>query len=389
MSKLDKSKKKASVQIETMDVQKRSFYGELAGIVGVVVNILLSVSKFFVGALSGSVSISADAVNNLSDAGSSILTWIGFRVSKRPADKNHPYGHGRLEYIMAFIVSFLILFMGTELLETAIDKIRNPEPITFHWLTFWVLCISILCKIGLACFHFYVGKKIQSSAATASAKDSLSDTFATGVALLSLVASKFICAPLDGWFSLIVSGFVFWAGCSVLKETIGLLLGKPPSEEFLEEIEQEILSYNGVVGVHDLIVHDYGPGRLFASAHAEVPANVPIMESHDVIDNIEREIHEKYGMLISIHLDPIVTDDAHVLHLKSICQTVLNSIDEKLTFHDFRVVDGPTHTNLIFDIVLPVDYSKEPKEITEEIQKKLSKIDERYFSVITVDHAFH
>lgn len=371
------------------DPKVRSAYGELSGVVGIVCNFILAIAKFIVGVISGSVTISADAANNLSDAGSSVITLAGFRLSKRPADKNHPYGHGRFEYITALIVSFLILLMGVELLKSSIDKILHPEPITFSVAALVVLLLSIAAKLWLAFFNNKIGKKINSSATKAAARDSLSDTAATTVALISLIISKFTDVPVDGWFSIIVSLFIFWAGFDVLKETIGLLLGKPPEQEFLDEIEAEILSYDGVIGVHDLIVHDYGPGRSFASAHAEVPSNISIMQSHDTIDLIERDLQKKYGLLISIHLDPIVIDDEKVTALKERCKALIMEIDSRLTLHDFRMVEGPTHTNVIFDVVAPAGYSKSDKDLTREINEKLSKIDERYFAVITVDHAFH
>ena len=367
----------------------RAAYGSLSGMVGIIANIILAIAKFLVGALSGSVAISADAANNLSDAGSSIITLAGFRLSERPADKNHPYGHGRFEYVTALIVSFLILLMGVELLKSSIEKIMHPSAVTFSTAALVVLILSILTKLWLAYFNNKIGNKIHSSATKAVARDSLSDTAATFVALLSLVLSKYTALPLDGWLSILVSFFIFWAGFDVLKETIGLLLGKPPEKEFLEQIENEILSYDGVVGVHDLIVHDYGPGRSFASAHAEVPANVDVMQSHDTIDLIERDLQKKFGILISIHLDPVVVDDAKVTALKALCQDSIVQIDPRLTLHDFRMVEGPTHTNLIFDVVAPAGYAQSDTELTNEISEKLSKIDERYFTVITVDHAFH
>lgn len=371
------------------DPKVRSAYGELSGGVGIVCNFILAVAKFIVGILSGSVTISADAANNLSDAGSSVITLVGFRLSKRPADKDHPYGHGRLEYVTALIVSFFILLMGVELLKSSIDKIRNPEPITFSVAALVVLILSIAAKLWLAFFNNKIGKKINSSATKAAARDSLSDTAATAVALISLIVAKFTNVPVDGWFSIVVSLFIFWAGFGVLKETIGLLLGKPPEQEFLDQIEAEILSYDGVLGVHDLIVHDYGPGRSFASAHAEMSSDSDIMQSHDTIDLIERDLQKKYGLLISIHLDPVVVDNAKINALKSLCQDVIFEIDNRLTLHDFRMVEGPTHTNLIFDVVIPAGYPKSDKDLTREINEKLSKIDERYFAVITIDHAFH
>ncbi len=367
----------------------RAAYGELSGAVGIVVNIALCVAKFFVGTVTGSISVSADAVNNLSDAGSSVVTLVGFKLAKKPADKDHPYGHGRIEYIAALIVSFFILMMGFELLKSSVDKIRNPSPVTFNTVALVILLASIAAKLWLAYFNHRLGKKIDSAATKAVVTDSLSDTAATAVALLALILSRVTDIPVDGWFGIAVALFIFRSGAEILKDTVGLLLGKPPEKEFFDEIEQEILSYDGVVGVHDLIIHDYGPGRSFASVHAEVPANVDIMHSHDTVDLIERDLHRKYGMLVSIHMDPVVVDDARVNELKAICQKVLLDIDECLTLHDFRVVEGPTHTNLIFDVVSPTDFSLNDRALCDTVSEKLSKIDERYFSVVTIDHAFN
>ena len=367
----------------------RAAYGELSGAVGIFVNIALCIAKFFVGTLTGSISVSADAVNNLSDAGSSVVTLVSFKLAKKPADKDHPYGHGRIEYIAALIVSFFILMMGFELLKSSIDKIRNPAPVTFSTVALVILLASIAAKLWLAYFNHKLGKKIDSAATKAVVTDSLSDTAATAVALAALLLSRVTDLPVDGWFGIAVALFIFRSGAEILKDTAGLLLGKPPEKEFFDEIEHEILSYDGIIGVHDLIIHDYGPGRSFASVHAEVPANVDIMQSHDTVDLIERDLQHKYGMLVSIHMDPVVVDDARVNELKAICKKVLLDIDESLTLHDFRMVEGPTHTNLIFDVVAPPEFSINDRALCDTIAEKLSKIDERYFSVVTVDHAFN
>lgn len=367
----------------------RAAYGELSGAVGILVNLILTAAKFFVGTITGSISVSADAVNNLSDAGSSVITLAGFKMAKKPADKDHPYGHGRIEYITALIVSFLILLMGFELLKSSVDKIRNPEPVTYSTVALVILLISIGMKLWLAYFNHRLGKKIDSAATKAVVTDSLSDTAATAVALAALIISRFTDIAVDGWFGIVVALFIFRSGLEILKDTIALLLGKPPEKEFFDAVEQDILSYDGIVGVHDLIIHDYGPGRTFASAHAEVPSNVDIMQSHDTVDLIERDLYHKYGMLISIHMDPVVVDDVRIDALKSMCAEVLLEVDGSVTFHDFRVVEGPSHTNLIFDIVVPHDCKKGDKWICDTVSEKLSKIDERYFCVITVDHAFN
>lgn len=367
----------------------RSAYGKLSGAVGIVINIILCSAKFFVGTMTGSVSITADAVNNLSDAGSSVVTLLGFKIAEKPADSKHPYGHGRVEYIAALIVSFLVLLMGFELLKTSVEKIREPQAVTYSTVAMIILILSMAGKLWLAYFNFKLGKKINSTATKAVVADSLSDTAATGVALASLIVAKFSAVPVDGWFGLVVALFIVWSGVSILKDTVAPLLGQPPEKEFFDEIENTILSYDGVVGVHDLIIHDYGPSRLFASAHAEVPANIDVMQSHDTIDLIERDIEHKYGMLISIHMDPVVVDDVRVTALKEMTADIVKTIDGQMSIHDFRVVDGPTHTNLIFDVVAPNDLKLRDHELSNLIGEKLSKIDERYFCVITIDHAFN
>ena len=362
----------------------RTAYGQIGGIVGILVNALLAGAKLFAGVVSGSVSISADAVNNLSDAASSCVT-----LAKKPADKDHPYGHGRSEYIAALAVSFFILLMGVELLSSSIERIRTPQAVTYSTAALVILILSIAAKLWLAWFNHALDKKTGSAAAKAVVADSLSDTAATAVALAALVLSRFTSVPVDGWFGVVVAVFIFRAGIGTFKDTVDLLLGKSPSPEFVSEIEEAICSYDGILGVHDLIIHDYGPGRSFASAHAEVPANVDVMHSHDTVDLIERDLLQKYGLHISIHMDPIVTDDARVDALRTLCGEVLEKVDPVLRFHDFRVVQGPTHTNLIFDVAVPAEYKTPDDELVHRIAECFSKIDERYFCVITVDRGFN
>lgn len=372
----------------TKDPRVRSMYGKLSGIVGIVVNLFLCSSKFFIGIISGSITITADAVNNLSDAGSSIVTLFGFKLSEKPADSKHPYGHGRIEYIAGLIVSFLVLIMGFELLKTSVGKIKEPQPVQYSTVALAVLIISILGKLWLAYFNSKLGKKINSTATQAVVTDSLSDTAATSVALISLIIAKFSTVCVDGYFGFAVALFIVYSGINLIRETIAPLLGAPPEKEFYDEIKAFIMSYDGVVGVHDLIIHDYGPSRLFASAHAEIPSNIDVLISHDTIDLIERDIAEKYGMLISIHLDPIVVDDEKINKLKEITYTAVLSVDQTFTMHDFRVVEGTTHTNLIFDVVVQHECKLTRDEIIDTISDKLSKIDERFFCVITIDYAF-
>lgn len=371
------------------DPKVRSAYGKLSGAVGIAVNLILSAAKFLVGLLTGSITVTADAVNNLSDAGSSIITLFGFKLSEKPADKEHPYGHGRIEYISALTVSIFVIIMGVELLNSSVEKIRTPETIDFNYIAVGVLVLSIFGKLWLAFFNWKLGKKINSTATKAVVTDSLSDTASTFVALVSLIVSHKTGFNCDGYFGAAVSLLILWSGISLVKETLAPLLGQPPEKEFYEQIKKEIMSYDGIVGVHDLIIHDYGPSRLFASAHAEVPADVDIMQSHDTIDLIEHEIKKKYGMLISIHLDPIVVNDERINELHELTEKAVKEINPEFSIHDFRVVDGTTHTNLIFDVVVTYDEKRSPSEITSLISEKLSKIDERFFCVITVDYSFN
>ena len=373
----------------TKGTSVRTAYGTLGSVTGIVVNLLLAAIKYFAGMISGSISVTADAINNLSDAGSSIVSLAGVKLSARPADKGHPYGHGRLEYISALAVSVLVFLMGFELLKSSIDKILNPVPVTFNWLALVILIVSIFAKLWLGIFNKKLGKKINSAPMMAVMKDCFSDCLATGVAALSIVVSAFSEIAIDGYLGIIVAGFILLAGFNISKETLGVLLGNPPEKEYVEMIENKILSYDHIVGVHDLIIHDYGPSRRFASAHAEVPANIDIMEAHDVIDLIERDIMNEMGLLISIHMDPIIVDDERINTLRQMTSDVVKEIDPELSIHDFRVVEGPTHTNLIFDILLTHTHKDSHEEIINQINKKLSKIDERFFTVITIDHSFN
>lgn len=373
----------------TGNIKVREAYGTLGSITGIIVNLILALSKYFAGILSGSISVTADAINNLSDAGSSIISLIGVKLSAKPADKGHPYGHGRVEYISALAVSFVVLLMGIELFRSSVDKIINPVPVKFNWVSLIILIVSILAKLWLGLFNRTLGKKINSSPMMAVMKDSFSDCLATGVALIAIIISAFSDVSVDGYLGVIVAGFIFLAGFNILKETMADLLGKPADREFTEEIEKKILSYDKIVGVHDLIIHDYGPGRKFASAHAEVSSLDDIMDVHDVIDLAERDILNEYGLIISIHTDPIVTDDERINQLKEMTIKIVKEISEEMSIHDFRVVDGPSHTNLIFDLIAPHKFHLSNSEIIHTVEEKLSKIDERYFVVITVEHSFN
>lgn len=371
------------------DKKVRTAYGVLSSITGIVLNLILAGAKYAAGVISGSISITADAINNLSDAGSSIVSFFGVKISAKPADKDHPYGHGRVEYISAFIVAFFVLFMGIELFKDSVGKIINPEPVKFSFLSLSILVFSIIAKLWLGIFNRTLGKKINSASMMAVMKDSFSDCLATSVAAVSIIVSAFSDINIDGYLGIIVAIFIFIAGFGILKETLGNILGRAPEEEFVDEITEKILSYPHICGVHDMIIHDYGPSCRFASVHAEVPSNEDIMELHDIIDGIERDIYNEYGMLTSIHMDPVVINDERINELRRITEDAVASVDERLTIHDFRVVEGPSHTNLIFDTLLPRDIKCTDREICQKIEEALGKIDERFFCVITVDHAFH
>lgn len=373
----------------TGSLNVREAYGTLGSITGIVVNIILAVIKYIAGILSGSISVTADAINNLSDAGSSIISLVGVKLSAKPADKDHPYGHGRVEYISALGVSFFVLLMGIELFKSSVDKIINPVPVKFNWIAFIILIVSILMKLWLGFFNKRLGEKINSSPMIAVMKDSFSDCLATTVALVAIVVSAFSDINIDGYLGIIVAGFIFLAGFNILKDTMADLLGKPADKDFTKQIENKILSYDKIIGVHDMIVHDYGPGRIFASAHAEVSCKDNIMEIHDIIDLAERDIFNEFGLVISIHTDPIVTDDERINSLKDMTKGIIREISQEMSIHDFRVVDGPTHTNLIFDLIVPHKYHLSNSQIIKVIEDKLSKIDERYFVVITIEHAFN
>lgn len=371
------------------DKSVRTSYGLLASITGILLNLILAAAKYVAGIISGSISVTADAINNLSDAGSSIVALLGVKISAKPADKDHPYGHGRVEYISAFIVSFFVLFMGIELFKNSVSKIIHPEPVEFSFVSLAILIVSIVCKLWLGLFNRKLGKKINSAPMMAVMKDSFSDCLATGVAAISIIISAFSKINIDGYLGVVVSMFIFIAGFGILKDTLGDILGRSPEEEFVKEITEKIMSYSPVCGVHDLIIHDYGPACRFASAHAEVPSDGDIMEIHDVIDTIERDIYNEFSMLISIHMDPIAINDERINELREITSKTVAEINPELTIHDFRVVDGPKHTNLIFDMVIPHGLKQTDREICQKIEEELGKIDERFFCVITVDHAFN
>lgn len=367
----------------------RGRYGILSGCAGIVVNVILFLAKFLVGTVTNSIAITADAVNNLSDAGSCAVTVFGFKMSSKPADEDHPFGHGRIEYITAMVVSFIVLFMGFELLTQSIDKIRNPEDVTFNLVGAIIIAVSIFGKLWLALFNRKLGKKINSPAMTAVVADSLSDIAATSVTLIALILSNFFPSlHIDGWLGIIVAGFVLKAGYGIFKETLNSLIGEPPTKETVEKLEAKILSYEHVTGIHDLILHNYGPDKFFGSVHVEMPSDFDVLYSHDIIDNIERDVMAEFGILLSIHYDPVEVNNARVNELKIIAESAVKRISEELSIHDFRVVDGPSHTNLIFDVVVPRKFSLSNDDLMAEISSEISKNGTNFFAVMNIEYAF-
>ena len=366
------------------DGKVRSAYGYLCAIAGIVLNVLLFAGKFLAGTLAGSVAVTADAFNNLSDAGSSVIGLIGFKLASQKPDPKHPFGHGRYEYLSSLIISGVIIIMGVELLKESIDKIVNPAPTQFSLLTFAILGASILVKVYMFLYNRGIGRKLDSSSMKATAMDSLSDSLATLAVLVSGIISYLTHIQIDGYVGLAVTGFIFYAGISSALDTVNELLGTPPDPEFVEQIEQIDLAHDGVKGIHDLIAHNYGPGNTYISLHAEVPADGDIVEIHDMIDNIEFELSEKLGCLATIHMDPIDTSEA-VVAVKNQFAAKLAEIDEQILFHDFRMVSGETHTNLIFDVVVPHNYKVSDEELRKKIELKVKEINPAYFCVITVD----
>lgn len=372
----------------TTDPHVRSAYGTLVSIVGILLNLLLFAAKFLVGTLFGAVSIVADAVNNLSDAGSQIISLISFRISAKPADREHPFGHARIEYVASMIVSFLILHIGLDLLMESIDKIIHPQLPEKSWLAVWVLLGSILFKLWLALFNNRIGKRINSSVMRATAQDSLSDVFSTtGVLIATLLLLLFpnLTINLDAYMGVIVAVLILVAGLKILNETKNSILGEAPAEEIVENINSTVSKYDGVIGIHDLTVHNYGPGHVIAALHVEVDGRVDVFVSHDMIDNIERELRRNCGIEATIHMDPVVTDDARINTLKPLVEAAVREIDPSLRIHDFRFVEGATHTNLIFDIAVPFEIKKSDEEIKQQVADKISRLDPSYFTVVTVD----
>lgn len=371
--------------VEIQNQKTRTAYGNFTAIIGIIVNIILFIGKFIVGTLAVSVSIRADAINNLSDAGSSIISLISFKISSRPADREHPFGHARIEYVAALLVSFFIMHVAVELITDSVSRILRPEDTVFSMVSVIVLSISIAAKIWLYIMNRRIGRKINSAVMGAAASDSLSDVIATTGVLISAVITKVLSIPTDGYIGLIVAVLIFISGLKILGGAANSLLGSPPDPDMIRQITEYVKKQDEVLGIHDIVIHNYGPGRCFASLHVEVDGKKNIFHTHDVIDNIERELSAIYKIHCAVHLDPIVTDNELVGSLRDQVRDIIHAYDKDLTIHDFRMISGPTHSNLIFDLLIPFEKRTPVPEIKAEIEKRIRDINKNYYAVITID----
>lgn len=380
---------KNSEDIKNKKVRER--YGYLGGVVGILVNLVLFLIKIIAGLLVNSIAVIADAFNNLSDVGASLVTIFGFKLSSKPADKEHPFGHGRIEYISGLIVAFLVILVGFEFIKSSFERIKNPVPVEFSLLPFILLIISISFKVWLSRFYRGIGNKINSSALKASSVDSISDVISSSTVVISLLISKFTSLPIDGYIGLVVSLVILYAGYNLIKDTLNPLLGVAPDNDLVEDIQKMLLSYEHIDGVHDLLVHNYGPGRIIASIHAEVPLDISVVAAHEVIDRAEKEISSELGIYLLIHMDPVTTKDEEILSAKRELEEVLNKIPHISSFHDFRVVGEGDYKNLIFDVVVKDDFiiTKESElKLQKQINEEIKKVSPNHNAIITVDASF-
>lgn len=373
------------------DQKVRRSYGNLGGFVGIFVNLILFLIKFIVGTLVGSIAISADAFNNLSDAASSVITIVGFKLAGKPADAEHPFGHGRIEYLSALIVAFLVMLVGLQFVKASFEKILNPTVITFELIPFILLFISIGFKLWLSRFNKVIGEKINSSALKASATDALGDVFTSSTVLISFLLAKFTTFPLDGYMGIVVAILIVYAGFSIIKETLNPLLGEAPDPELVNDIYDRILSYPNISGIHDLIIHNYGPGRIIASLHAEIPSDIDIMKIHNIIDKAEREVSHELNIHLVIHMDPICVITDEIKETWDYVEKILREYKEIDSMHDFRIVGDGENKNLIFDVVFDHSYSGNADRVSEiiaEIKSKIKKEHSEYNCIITIDYDF-
>lgn len=376
---------------DTKDVNVRNSYGFLGGVIGIIVNFILFIIKFSVGMLVSSIAVTADAFNNLSDAGSSVITIAGFKMANMPADEKHPFGHGRMEYLSALAVAFMVMLVGLQFVKSSFEKILHPEIINFEWIPFLLLIVSIFLKLWLAMFNKFIGKKIDSGALKASSVDALGDVFSSSCVAISILAAKFISVPIDGYIGIIVAFIIVYSGFTLVRETINPLLGEAPDPKLVKSIEDMMLSYDHIIGVHDLIVHNYGPGRCMASAHAEIPSDINIMEIHNIIDKAERDISKKLNIYLVIHMDPICLSDDEINDAYKEVSKIIKYNPLIKSFHDFRIVGEGNEKNLIFDIVVNSKYlnkiSSEEK-LKNEIIEAIKEIHPQYNCIITIDHDY-
>ena len=370
------------------DPKVRGEYATLASGTGITVNIFLSIVKLIVGLIANSISIVSDALNNITDIGSSLVTMIGFKLSQKSSDKDHPWGHGRMEYITGFIVDMLIILVGFELFKSSIDKIIHPELPNINTITIILLVVAIFAKLWLFLFYKKIAKIIDSAALKGAAYDSISDTISTTAVLASAIVARFAEVSIDGFVSLLVSIFILITGFKATKEMIDMLIGTAPDKEFVKDIYKFVERYKEIVGIHDIMVHDYGPGRKIVSFHAEVPADGNICEVHDIIDGIEQDMFKKFGCITTIHMDPIVVDDEEINNMKKTVERVVKGINENFSIHDFRMTNGGKRVNVIFDLVVPFDEKVDFKELEKEVKTKIHNLDNKYYAVINIENSY-
>ena len=373
---------------QVADPAVRDAYGKLAGIVGILSNSLLCVMKMLIGFLSGSIAIVADAVNNLADASSSLITLVGFKLASMPEDDEHPYGHARMEYLAGMAVSVMIIIVGVELGKSSIEKIMHPSPLEFSWTVVIVLLLAIAIKVWQSLFNISAGKKINSLALIATGTDSRNDVISTSVVLAGVLMGHFLNVQIDGYLGLAVALFILWSGISLVKETVSPLLGEAPDPDLVNNIEKQTMNFDGVLGIHDLVVHNYGPGKIFASVHIEVDSDVDVMLSHDLVDNIEKQISHDLHLLLTAHMDPVNTHDPNREPLSNIIKEAISEIPGVLSFHDLRIVPGSTHTNVIFDVVVSSECKESPEKIRQILQERISGYNPAFCSVVEIDNSY-
>ena len=366
----------------------RKSYGMLSSFVGIVCNIILFLTKFAIGALSNSIAIISDGFNNLSDCASCVITMFGYKLAAKPADKDHPFGHGRMEYLTSLVIAMVIMVVDFQLFRDAAQKIIHPEEVHFSTVALVALVISVFVKVWMGLFNMKLGKTINSSVMMATSKDSFNDVIATAATIIALVASIWTDAPIDGIMGIIVAIFIFFSGYEIIKETVDELLGQPADLELVEQLKEMVEANGSFLGVHDLIIHSYGPGNLIGSMHIEVDAAQNVMEIHDIIDEFERQVYDKLNIRMTVHMDPVEPNNEVVKKCRDMVSSILSDISKELEFHDFRVVSGPSHTNLVFDVVVPYGFELGDRQIKERIDAKLCGYDTKYYTVITFDKSY-